>query len=33
MGASARRLAEERGDWDKNFPHLLEAWQMASSQD
>ncbi len=31
MAQSARRLAEERGDWEKNFPHLLEAWEMVRS--
>jgi glycosyltransferase involved in cell wall biosynthesis len=29
IGANARRLAEVRGDWDKNFPHLLRAWDIA----
>jgi len=28
LSRAARQLAEERGDWDKNFPHLLEAWEM-----
>mgnify|MGYP001283432217 CR=1 FL=1 len=28
MSRAARQLAEERGDWDKNFPKLLEAWEM-----
>jgi glycosyltransferase involved in cell wall biosynthesis len=28
MSRAARRLAEERGDWEKNFPKLLEAWEM-----
>jgi glycosyltransferase involved in cell wall biosynthesis len=28
MSRAARQLAEERGDWDKNFPHLLTAWEM-----
>lgn len=30
MSRAARQLAEERGDWDKNFPHLLEAWEMVT---
>jgi glycosyltransferase involved in cell wall biosynthesis len=29
MGRSARALAEARGDWGKNFPHLRRAWQIA----
>lgn len=29
MGAAARRLAEARADWNKNFPHLLRAYQLA----
>jgi glycosyltransferase involved in cell wall biosynthesis len=29
MGRSARFLAEQRADWRKNFPHLLEAYQLA----
>lgn len=28
MSRAARQLAEQRGDWDKNFPKLLEAWEM-----
>lgn len=31
MRAAARQLAEERGDWEKNFPRLLEAWEIALS--
>ncbi len=30
IGLNARHLAEERGDWDKNFPHLLKAWEIIS---
>ncbi len=30
MSRAARQLAEDRGDWDKNFPHLLEAWNMVT---
>jgi glycosyltransferase involved in cell wall biosynthesis len=29
MGAAARRLAEERADWSKNFPELLRAYAAA----
>lgn len=29
MGRAARRLAEERGDWEKNFPKLFEAYALA----
>ena len=29
IGAAARLLAEEKGDWDKNFPELEKAWQLA----
>ncbi|MBN1230603.1 MAG: glycosyltransferase family 4 protein [Anaerolineales bacterium] len=29
MAASARQLAEERADWQKNFNTLLEAYEMA----
>ncbi|MFQ5616014.1 MAG: glycosyltransferase family 4 protein [Anaerolineales bacterium] len=32
MGQAARKLAEERGDWEKNFPKLLEAWGLAWSR-
>jgi len=31
MGRRARRLAEERGDWEKNFPKLLDAYKKAIS--
>ncbi len=29
MGRAARLLAEQRGDWEKNFPFLLEAYLKA----
>ena len=29
MGRAARNLAETRGNWDKNFPRLFEAYQLA----
>jgi L-malate glycosyltransferase len=29
MGSAARRLAEEKADWEKNFPHLLKAYEIA----
>jgi glycosyltransferase involved in cell wall biosynthesis len=29
MGQAARRIAEARADWDKNFPQLFEAYQIA----
>jgi glycosyltransferase involved in cell wall biosynthesis len=29
MGQAARRLAERRADWQRNFPRLLEAYQLA----
>lgn len=29
MGAAARRLAEQRADWQRNFQKLLEAYQLA----
>jgi glycosyltransferase involved in cell wall biosynthesis len=29
IGRRARQTAEERADWDKNFPHLLEAYHLA----
>lgn len=32
MGAAARQLAEDRGDWDKNFPHLLQAWELVINE-
>lgn len=28
MGQSARRLAEQRADWNKNFPKLFEAFEV-----
>jgi hypothetical protein len=31
IGLNARRLAEERGDWEKNFPELLKAWDMVQN--
>ncbi|MDD5468531.1 MAG: glycosyltransferase family 4 protein [Anaerolineales bacterium] len=32
MGAAARRLAEQRADWTRNFPHLLRAYDLALSR-
>jgi glycosyltransferase involved in cell wall biosynthesis len=32
MGASARQIAEQRADWSKNFPKLLEAYHLAITQ-
>jgi glycosyltransferase involved in cell wall biosynthesis len=29
MGQAARQIAEGRADWSKNFPHLLDAYQIA----
>lgn len=29
MGCAARRLAEEKADWEKNFPQLLKAYEIA----
>jgi len=29
MGLAARRLAEERADWEKNFPRLFDAYALA----
>jgi hypothetical protein len=29
MGAAARKLAQERANWNINFVHLLEAYEMA----
>lgn len=29
MGQAARQMAEARADWDKNFPQLFEAYQIA----
>ena len=31
MGCAARSLAEERADWSKNFPKLLDAYRLALS--
>lgn len=31
MGQAARQLAEQRADWDRNFPHLLQAFELAFS--
>jgi glycosyltransferase involved in cell wall biosynthesis len=31
MGARARQTVEARGDWRRNFPKLLEAYQLATS--
>jgi glycosyltransferase involved in cell wall biosynthesis len=31
ISGRARRLAEKRGDWDKNFPSLLKAWQLVDA--
>jgi glycosyltransferase involved in cell wall biosynthesis len=30
MGCAARRLAEEKADWKKNFPQLLKAYEIAT---
>jgi len=30
MGRAARRLAEEKADWSKNFPQLLKAYEIAT---
>ncbi len=30
MGRRSRSIAEARADWDRNFPRLLEAYQMAA---
>ena len=32
MGLAARRLAEQRADWRKNFQVLLEVYQMAINE-
>lgn len=32
MGRSARKLAEDRGDWRKNFPNLFKAYSIALPQ-
>ena len=29
MGRAARGLAEARADWSRNFPRLLDAYQLA----
>ncbi len=29
MGRAARQVAESRGNWEKNFPKLFEAWEIA----
>ena len=29
MGYKARQLAEIRADWEKNFPKLMSAYQLA----
>ncbi|MBN2547568.1 MAG: glycosyltransferase [Anaerolineales bacterium] len=31
MGQAARQLTEQRANWDKNFPHLLQAFELALS--
>ena len=31
MGCAARQLAESRANWEKNFPKLFEAWEIALS--
>lgn len=31
MGEAARRLAEQRADWGKNFPQLFKAYELALS--
>jgi hypothetical protein len=32
MGITARRIAEQRADWEKNFPRLLEGYKFALNQ-
>jgi glycosyltransferase involved in cell wall biosynthesis len=32
MGKAARRLAEQRADWEKNFPQLFKAYARAQSK-
>jgi glycosyltransferase involved in cell wall biosynthesis len=32
MGKAARRLAEQRADWEKNFPQLFKAYELALSR-
>jgi glycosyltransferase involved in cell wall biosynthesis len=29
MGEAAREIAEQRADWEKNFPELLKAYELA----
>jgi hypothetical protein len=29
MGRAARRIAEQRANWERNFPKLLEAYDLA----
>jgi glycosyltransferase involved in cell wall biosynthesis len=29
-GANARRIAEQRADWDRNFRYLLDAYQIVN---
>lgn len=33
MGAAARKVAEERADWDQNFEKLVDAYQMAKGME
>lgn len=32
MGKTARCIAEQRADWEKNFPHLLDGYRLVLSQ-
>ena len=32
MSKAARQVAEERADWDNNFPNLLEAYDVVLKQ-
>jgi glycosyltransferase involved in cell wall biosynthesis len=32
MGHTARKLAEDRGDWRKNFPNMFKAYSIALSE-
>jgi len=32
LGRNARRIAEQRADWDKNFPQLLHAYELAQQR-
>ena len=32
MGKAARRLAEQRADWEKNYPALFKAFEIALKQ-